>query len=91
MNDWVIDKWRNDDELIEFGIKEKEKVLSIEEFQQEIETSNMLLNEIENLEDSIKHNHKTKLISDIFNIEKGKSKYTKSYIHNNKGQYPDFR
>lgn len=90
---WIIDKWWTSEEKENLGIEEKEDVLTIEEFKEEIENMKNKLGELEgvvNLSGKEKNKYKTKSIpiTDLLDPFKGNSKYTKKYIHDHKGEFP---
>jgi len=91
---WIIDKWWNEEEKIELGISEKKDKLGLLEFSSLIED---VANTIKGFQDEIKElsekkkselNRSTYRLKDLFDIEKGKSLYTKNYGNINKGGNP---
>jgi len=97
---WVIDRFWSDDELIALGVKEEIKNFSVDDYVSLIQQTEISIGKLKKdlldlsfeLEKSNKDEqitHKTIGGDDgLFKIEKGKSEYTKSYINNNKGEYP---
>ena len=89
---WIIDKFWNEKEKEELGVVDENKPITLFDFSNILNaTSDTILS----YEESIKqisniNNFKyvSKKISDVFNIEKGKSKYTKLYMNKHKGEYP---
>lgn len=91
---WKIENWWTKEELIELGIVEKEKKVSLKSFGEIIlEVSEKLKNfalsmsKIEK-DESETINFEEALISDIFEIKKGSAGYTKKFINENPGEYP---
>lgn len=89
---WIIDKFWSEKEKEELGIVDENKPITLFDFSNVL---NATSDTISSYEESIKqisnfNNFKcvSKKIGDLFNIEKGKSKYTKSYMNKHKGQYP---
>lgn len=91
---WIVDKWWNEEEKIEIGISERKVSIGVLDFALMVED---IGNSIKNFEDEIKElaekkkaNVKFKLhkVVDLFEIEKGKSKYTKNFGNLNKGSFP---
>lgn len=91
---WVIDKLWSETERIELGIIEKNDSVSLFEFSSIIED---VANTIKGLQEEVKElaeKKKTDLVykpfklHELFDIEKGQSKYTKKYGNSNKGIYP---
>jgi type I restriction-modification system DNA methylase subunit len=91
-NHWIIDKFWSEEEKTELGIVDENKPITLFDFSNVLNaTSDTILSYEENIKqvsnpDNIKFINKK--ISEIFNTEKGKSKYTKSYMNKHKGQYP---
>src|SRR3989339_184055 len=65
-----------------------EKLVFVEETKARIEEYKKKINDLNIEIKAPSGNNKTERIKDIFDIEKGKSKYTNKYIQNNGGQYP---
>jgi hypothetical protein len=91
---WVIDKLWTDDEKIELGIIEKNESVTLFEFSsmiEEISTSlRVYQEEVKELAEKKKSDIKllSYKLKELFNIERGISKYTKKYGNTNKGNYP---
>lgn len=91
---WLIDDWWSKEEKIELKISEVEKVLDLPELINEFkQLQDFLMSEIAELEafkfdlkDTVKY--ETVTLSSIVEIQRGSSKFTKSYIEANKGSYP---
>lgn len=96
---WMIDRWWTEQEKVELGIVEKKEKVSllefasivqdvagsIQEFQEEIKE----LSELSEKK-KFKITYKDFLLKDLFDIERGISKYTKRYGNLHKGEYPVF-
>jgi type I restriction-modification system DNA methylase subunit len=95
-NSWIIDKWWSEEEKIELGISEKKDKLGLLDFSSLVEDMSISLKTfqegIKELSEKKKSelNKKTYKLKDLFDIEKGKSLYTKNYGNLNKGNYPVF-
>ncbi|MCX8480629.1 MAG: N-6 DNA methylase, partial [Sediminibacterium sp.] len=95
-NSWIIDKWWNEEEKIELGISEKKDKLGLLDFSSLVEDMSISLKTfqegIKELSEKKKSelNKKVYKLKDLFDIEKGKSIYTKNYGNQNKGDYPVF-
>ena len=91
---WIIDKWWSEEEKIELGISEKKEKIGLLEFSTMIEDIALSIKgfqeEIQELSEKKKSNLKTEIykVKDLFDIDRGKSKYTKKYGDKNKGNYP---
>ena len=97
---WVIDRFWNDEELVALGVKEEVKNFSVDDYisliQQTENSIRKLKNDLLDLSSELEKSNKDEQIAyktiggdnGLFKIEKGKSEYTKSYINNNKGEYP---
>jgi len=91
---WIIDKWWSEEEKIELGISDKKEKIGLLEFSVIIEDIALSIKsfqeEIQELSEKKKTNIKIEIykVKDLFNIDKGKSKYTKKYGDINKGNYP---
>lgn len=88
---WIIDKWWTKEEKEKLGVTEKEQVLTIDEFKDKIKNSKNKLGELQkliSLSKSDKHKIKSIPVIDLFDPVKGNARYTKKYIHDNKGNYP---
>jgi len=79
----------SNDEIDVFAQNEiVEKIVFIEEIKQKVEECKKKINELNIEVKNIGEKNKLMKIKDIFNIEKGKSKYTNKYIQNHCGEYP---
>lgn len=93
-NSWIIDKWWSEEEKIELGISEKKDKLGLLDFSSLVEDMSISLKTfqegIKELSEKKKSelNKKAYKLKDLFDIEKGKSLYTKSYGNLNKGGNP---
>ena len=91
---WIIDKWWSEEEKIELGISEKKEKIGLLEFSTMIEDIAISIKgfqeEIQELSEKKKSNLKTEIykVKDLFDIERGKSRYTKKYGDTNKGDFP---
>jgi type I restriction-modification system DNA methylase subunit len=97
---WVIDRFWSDEELIALGVKEEIKNFSVDDYVSLIQQTEISIGKLKNdlldLSSELEKSNKDEQITHItiggddglFKIEKGKSEYTKSYINNNKGEYP---
>lgn len=94
LRDWNIDNNWTYDERVELGaIEDVDKVSPVEFCSIVDETTSLIQSnaiEIKNevVQDNSFNNHKSILMSEIFDLEKGLSKYTKKYINKNIGKYP---
>jgi type I restriction-modification system DNA methylase subunit len=93
LDSWVIDNCWSKEEKINLGVLKQDEIISVDEFASLMdEISNTILSFKEEIQS--KNEKKTKviykgiLISDIFDIERGLSKYTKNYGNQNKGCFP---
>jgi restriction endonuclease S subunit len=88
---WIIDRWWSTEEREALGVSEKEDILTVDEFKDQIECLKGKLEELGNVVDSQKKqkNYKTKSVpvTTLFDPKKGNAKYTKKYIHDHKGEY----
>ncbi len=91
---WIIDKWWSEEEKIELGISEKIEKVGLLEFSSLVED---IATSISGFQEEIKElseKKKSELtysnfkLKDLFSIERGKSKYTKKFGNQNKGDYP---
>ena len=93
-NSWIIDKWWSEEEKIELGISEKKDKLGLLDFSSLVEDMSISLKTfqegIKELSEKKKSelNKKVYKLKDLFDIEKGKSIYTKNYGNQNKGDNP---
>jgi type I restriction-modification system DNA methylase subunit len=97
---WVIDRFWSDEELIALGVKEEIKNFSVDDYVSLIQQTEISIGKLKNdlldLSSELEKGNKDEQIiyktiggdDGLFKIEKGKSEYTKSYINNNKGEYP---
>ncbi|ETO01396.1 Type I restriction-modification system methyltransferase subunit [Reticulomyxa filosa] len=89
---WIIDKLWDDKEKSELRIVDENKSITLFDFSNVLNaTSDTILSYEENIKQITNLNNfksVSKKIGDIFNIERGKSKYKKSYMNKHKGQYP---
>ena len=97
---WVIDRFWNDEELVALGVKEEVKNFSVDDYISLIQQTEISIGKLKgdllDLSSELEKSNKDKQIAyktiggddGLFKIEKGKSEYTKSYINNNKGDYP---
>jgi type I restriction enzyme M protein len=91
---WIIDKWWSEGEKIKLGIIEKQKKVTLLEFASIVEyvadSMKGLQEEIKEISEKKKSNvgYKSFVIKNLFDLEKGFSKYTKKYGDLNKGEYP---
>ncbi len=92
--DWIIDNLWSNEEKIQLGMIEKPKVMTISEFSNFIGEISSEISEYQSLflevEEKKKYDVKWEKckVKDIFEISKGKSKYTKKYGQEHKGIYP---
>lgn len=91
---WTVDRWWTQEEKVALGISEEKKTMTPSEFGNmigdivnEISEYQLLFHELD-----VKKNDKIKFvhfnINDIFDIQRGHSKYTRKYGNNNIGDYP---
>ena len=92
---WSVDRWWTKDEKIEIGIEENVNAISIEDFISLIDDlSSSLLEYEEPLKEIASFNSrisfKSASLSEIFDfsITTNSSKFTKTFINNNKGEIP---
>ena len=93
---WSIDKWFTTKEKVELGIECENKPISISEFSDIINDLTITFNEfIMSLKEIFSNENKEKNYEKIklsdqryFDIKKGLTKYTKSFINKNSGKYP---
>lgn len=94
ISSWIVDKWWSEEERISLGIIEKKEKVNLFDFAVFVEdisnTMKGFEEELKELSQKKKDNVKYQnfKLKDIFTIERGKSKYTKSYGNNHKGKYP---
>ncbi|MDR2171473.1 MAG: N-6 DNA methylase [Planctomycetaceae bacterium] len=93
-NNWLVDKLWTNEEKVELGIIEENKPLKFEELPDLFDgiASNILSLKEEVLALSEKKNSDARLTScklkELFDIQRGLSKYTRKYGNKNKGCYP---
>jgi type I restriction-modification system DNA methylase subunit len=89
---WIIDKFWSEKEKEELGIIDENKPITLFDFSNVLNTtSDTILSYEESIKQITNFNSFTyvsKKIGNIFSVEKGKSKYTKSYMNKHKGQHP---
>jgi type I restriction-modification system DNA methylase subunit len=91
---WIIDKWWTEEEKIELGISEKKEKIGLLEFSTMIEDVALSIKgfqeELQELSQKKKSNVKKQIfkLKDLFDIDRGLSKYTKKYGNINKGDFP---
>ena len=92
-DNWIPESYWTKEEKQALGIIEKEELLELEDLIEKY--NNMSQNMMQNIESLNKQSISNKLgrykevkIREIFDIIKGKDKYTKEYIRNNVGDYP---
>lgn len=94
--DWVIDKWWSEQEKIELGVTEKSEKVTLLEFASIIEDVAGSIQEFQGEVKELSEKKKLKItykdfpLSQLFDIERGSSKYTKRYGNLHKGEYPVF-
>lgn len=94
--DWVIDKWWSEQEKIELGVTEKSEKVTLLEFASIIEDVACSIQEFQEEVKELSEKKKLKItykdfpLSQLFDIERGLSKYTKRYGNLHKGEYPVF-
>jgi type I restriction enzyme M protein len=91
---WVVDKLWTEEEKVKLGILEKNESVTLFEFSSIIED---VADTIKGLQEEVKElaekktseiTHKLVKVKDLFDIHRGKSKYTKKYGDLNKGKFP---
>jgi len=93
-NSWIIDKWWSEEEKIELGISEKKDKLGLLDFSSLVEDMSISLKTFQEGIKELSEKKKSELnkkvfkLKDLFDIEKGKSIYTKNYGNQNKGDNP---
>lgn len=91
---WVIDKWWTEKEKVEIGISEKNEKVTLLEFASIIEdvagSIQEFQAEVKELSEKkkIKTAYKDFPLSQLFDIERGQSRYTKRYGNIHKGKFP---
>ena len=93
-NSWIIDKQWSEQEKIDLGIIEQKEKISLQDFSIMINdigtTISSFTEEVNELSEKKNEtvNFKNVKISKLFNIERGKGTYTKSYCNEHRGRYP---
>jgi type I restriction-modification system DNA methylase subunit len=91
---WIIDKWWSEDEKIDIGISEKKEKVGLLEFSSLVEDIAVSISGFQEEIKELSEKKKNKLtysnfkLKDLFDIERGKSKYTKKFGNQNSGDYP---
>lgn len=92
--DWIVDNLWSNEEKIQLGMIEKTKVMTVSEFSNFIGEVSSEIAEYQSLFLEVDEKKKIDVewekykIKDIFEISKGKSKYTKKYGQEHKGIFP---
>ena len=91
-NHWIIDKEWTEEEKVELGVAEENKIITVFDFKNLLgDITDTILNHKEDKElqefNYDKRNNVEFKIEDIFNIEKGKSKYTKYFKIKNRNYF----
>lgn len=92
--DWIVDNLWSNEEKIQLGMIEKPKIMTISEFSNFIGEVSSEISEYQSLFLEVDEKKKNDVewekykIKDIFEISKGKSKYTKKYGQEHKGIFP---
>ncbi|MCK5475160.1 MAG: N-6 DNA methylase [Candidatus Pacebacteria bacterium] len=93
---WIVDKWWTEKEKIELGIIEKKDKVTLLEFASIIEDIGNSIKEFQDEVKEISEKKKTEIdyksfsVSELFDTERGLSKYTKKYGDIHKGKFPVF-
>jgi type I restriction-modification system DNA methylase subunit len=91
---WIIDKWWSEEEKIEIGISEKKDKVGLLEFSSLVEDIAVSISGFQEEIKELSEKKKSELtysnfkLKDLFSIERGKSKYTKKFGNQNKGDFP---
>ena len=91
---WIIDKWWTREEKIKIGISEKKEKVGLLEFSSLVEDIAVSISGFQEEIKELSEKKKSELtyskfrIKDLFSIERGKSKYTKKFGNQNKGDFP---
>ena len=91
---WIIDKWWSEEEKIEIGISEKKEKVGLLEFSSLVEDIAVSISGFQEEIKELSEKKKPELtysnfkLKNLFSIERGKSKYTKKFGNQNKGNYP---
>lgn len=92
--DWIVDNLWSNEEKIQLGMIEKPKVMTVSEFSNFIGEVSSEISEYQSLFLEVDEKKKSDVewekykIKDIFEISKGKPKYTKKYGQEHKGIFP---
>lgn len=92
---WLVDKWWSHEEKVELGIVERQDKISLDEFAATVQDAADSIHEFQEeikglsvegeLEDTT---YKEFKLIDLFDINRGLSKYTKTYGNQHRGEYP---
>lgn len=94
---WSVDRWWSHEEKVELGIEESKKTVSLDEYRSVLTDVAATLSEFDEPlselgETAIKDIGTGAIaevtVSEIFNVQRGKGKYTKAYIQKHPGEYP---
>lgn len=91
---WIIDKWWSEEEKIELGISTKKEKVDLLGFSSLVEDIAISISgfqeEIKELSEKkkVKISYESYKLKDLFSIERGKSKYTRKFGNENKGEHP---
>ena len=94
---WSVDRWWTHEEKVELGIEESKRTVSLDEYRSVLNDVAATLSEFDEplnelgetaIEDIGTGAIAEVMISDIFDIQRGKGKYTKAYIQKHQGEFP---
>lgn len=91
---WTVDRWWTQEEKISLGISEEKKTMTPSEFGNMIGDIINEISEYQSLFQDLDVKKKDKIIftdfkvSELFDIKRGHSKYTRKYGNEHKGEYP---
>ena len=91
---WIVDKWWSEEEKIEIGISEKKEKVGLLEFSSLVEDIALSISGFQEDIKELSEKKKSELtysnfkLKDLFSIERGKSRYTKKFGNENKGDFP---
>ena len=94
---WSVDRWWTHEEKVELGIEESKKTVSLDEYRSVLTDVATTLSEFdeplselgETAIEDIGTGDITKVtVSDVFDVQRGKGKYTKAYIQKHQGEFP---
>lgn len=92
---WLVDKWWSYEEKVELGIVERQDKISLGEFaavvQDTADSIHEFQEEIKGLaveDETDEISYKEFKLTDLFDINRGLSKYTKTYGNQHRGEYP---